>query len=97
MSDDGVGGRTQTRRRSRGGRRMRGAAHLLLVLPVAALLSVPLYAREEPALFGWPFFYWYQFAVGVITIALMAIVYCVTRATECDQAPQSRERVDRAR
>ncbi len=97
MSGDGARSRARTRQRSERGARVRRAAHVLLVLPFAALLSVPLYAREEPTLFGWPFFYWYQFAVGVITIALMAIVYRVTRAAECDQAPESPERVDQRR
>lgn len=36
-------------------------AGVLLALPVLALLWVGSYAREEPQLFGFPFFYWYQF------------------------------------
>ncbi len=36
------------------------AAGILLGLPIAALLWVPLYARKEPMLWGFPFFYWYQ-------------------------------------
>ncbi len=51
----------------------------LLVLPFAALLLVPLYARDEPRLLGFPFFYWYQFAWGFLTIAIMAIVSWATR------------------
>jgi hypothetical protein len=34
--------------------------HLLLFPPYIALLWVGLYNRVEPALFGIPFFYWYQ-------------------------------------
>ena len=37
------------------------AAAVLLVIPVIALLAVPTYAKEDPKLFGFPFFYWYQF------------------------------------
>jgi hypothetical protein len=33
---------------------------LLLVIPCAALAAVPLYSRETPVLWGFPFFYWYQ-------------------------------------
>ncbi|MEO3975040.1 DUF3311 domain-containing protein [Streptomyces sp. CAU 1734] len=43
--------------RSRG---RRAAAGVCLLVPVAALLWVPGYAREEPRLAGVPFFYWYQ-------------------------------------
>jgi hypothetical protein len=66
------------------GARPRRRAQLLLVLPFVALLAVPLYAREEPSLLGWPFFYWYQFAWGLITIGLMALVYRLTRSSADD-------------
>lgn len=94
MSHEGLGGKAQTRRRDRRGTRRRRAVYVLLTLPFAALLAVPLYAREEPALLGWPFFYWYQFAVAAVTIALMAVVYRVTRSHDRDDAPEPWERVD---
>lgn len=34
---------------------------VLLAIPVLALLIVPIYARRGPQLWGFPFFYWYQF------------------------------------
>jgi hypothetical protein len=37
------------------------AAGVLLALPIIALMWVPSYARETPKLFGFPFFFWYQF------------------------------------
>ena len=37
------------------------AAGILLLIPVVALMWVPSYARDEPELFGFPFFFWYQF------------------------------------
>jgi hypothetical protein len=43
-----------------GSRGRRAAAAVCLTAPVAALLWVPWYAREEPRLAGVPFFYWYQ-------------------------------------
>lgn len=96
MSDDGPDGRT-----ARAGRRgersvWQRRVHLLLVIPFAALLAVPTYAREAPALLGWPFFYWYQFAVGLLTIGLMAIVYRVTRGAFPEEAPESPEPTDRS-
>ena len=36
------------------------AWYLLLLLPFIGLLWPPLYARVEPRLWGFPFFYWYQ-------------------------------------
>jgi len=36
-------------------------AGVLLALPVIALLWVSSYNRENPRLWGFPFFFWYQF------------------------------------
>ncbi len=46
---------------------------LLLLLPFIGLLWVPFYDMREPALFGFPFFYWYQLAWVPVT-ALIAFV-----------------------
>jgi Protein of unknown function (DUF3311) len=66
---------------TRGGKRMRPVRrvwYLLLLLPFAATLVPPVYAREEPSIGGWPFFYWWQFAWVVITAIIVAVVYRVT-------------------
>ena len=52
--------------------------HWLLLLPFAALLIVPFYNFSVPALFGFPFFYWYQFAWVPVTALL---IYWVHRGT----------------
>ena len=36
-------------------------AGVCLVLPIVAVLWAPSYARETPRLWGFPFFFWYQF------------------------------------
>lgn len=36
-------------------------AGVLLAIPVVALLLVSTYAKKTPELWGFPFFYWYQF------------------------------------
>jgi len=41
--------------------RKMAAAGVLLVIPVVALMWVGSYAKEDPKLFGFPFFFWYQF------------------------------------
>ncbi len=47
----------------------------LLVLPYLGLCFPVVYARSTPALWGFPFFYWYQFAWVFGASALLAIVY----------------------
>jgi hypothetical protein len=47
----------------------------LLLLPFIGLLYLPFYNHEMPALFGFPFFYWYQLAWVPITSLLIWIVY----------------------
>jgi hypothetical protein len=48
---------------------------VLLLLPFVGLLWVPFYNFQEPALFGFPFFYWYQLAWVPICSCLIWIVY----------------------
>ncbi len=52
---------------------------LLLLLPYAGLLFPQLYARLTPTLFGFPFFYWYQFAWVLLASIIMAVVYYRTK------------------
>ncbi|OLP60876.1 hypothetical protein BJF93_02010 [Xaviernesmea oryzae] len=51
------------------------AALWLLVLPYIGLLWVPFYNMREPALFGFPFFYWYQLGFVPLTSILIYIAY----------------------
>ena len=55
---------------------------MLLVLPFIGLLYPPLYAKHDPTLFGFPFFYWYQFAWVIGAAVLTALVYVATRRRE---------------
>jgi hypothetical protein len=47
----------------------------LLALPYLGLLFPGIYNRMTPALWGFPFFYWYQFAWVIICSAILGIVY----------------------
>jgi hypothetical protein len=47
----------------------------LLVLPFLGLLYPPLYAKHDPVLFGFPFFYWYQLLWVPVAAALTWTVY----------------------
>jgi hypothetical protein len=53
--------------------------YLLLVLPYLGLCFPALYNRVAPALFGFPFFYWYQFIWVGIASLLIWVVYRKTR------------------
>jgi hypothetical protein len=48
---------------------------LLLILPYLGLCFPRVYARSTPTLWGFPFFYWYQFAWVVAASALLGLVY----------------------
>lgn len=52
---------------------------LLLLLPYIALLWVPFYATTQPKLWGFPFFYWYQFLWVPLSALLIGWVYWKTR------------------
>jgi Protein of unknown function (DUF3311) len=51
----------------------------LLLLPGIGLLFPAVYARQSPTLFGFPFFYWYQFAWVFLTAAITAVVYVLVK------------------
>lgn len=53
--------------------------YVLLLLPYPALMWVPSYNRIEPVILGFPFFYTYQMGWVVLTAALTAFVYRMTR------------------
>ncbi len=57
----------------------RVAIGILLLLPYAGLCFPQFYARQTPALLGFPFFYWYQFAWVALTSVLLWLVYRVLR------------------
>lgn len=54
----------------------------LLVVPFVATLVPPLYARQAPELFGFPFFYWYQLIWIVISALIVWGIYMLTREPE---------------
>jgi hypothetical protein len=58
---------------------------LLLLIPFVALLWVPFYNRIDPAIFGIPFFYWYQFIWVVLTSLIIVIVDSRTREADTSE------------
>jgi hypothetical protein len=59
------------------------AAGVCLAIPIVALMAVPTYTREEPELFGFPFFFWYQllwvFLCSAFTWAAYKLVLAARR------------------
>ena len=53
-------------------------AAVLLLIPSVALMWVPSYAKADPELFGFPFFFWYQFLWVFICSALTWTAYRLT-------------------
>jgi Protein of unknown function (DUF3311) len=51
---------------------------LLLVPPVVLPLWVPLYDKTDPTLWGFPFFYWFQFAMIVMSAVLTLIAFALS-------------------
>ena len=59
---------------------------VLLVVGIVVPLLVPFYAKQTPELFGFPFFYWFQFLMIPIVSALTYTAFRLSlRATEKDR------------
>lgn len=72
--------------RSSRGRGVYVVVGVLLLIPIVLPLLVNTYARTEPQLFGFPFFFWYQFMWIPIAAALTYACYIlVTRQRKRDR------------
>ena len=60
--------------------RRRRLWYLLLLAPYIGLLFPGWYSTNDPELFGFPFFYWYQFAWVILAAAITLLVYVLTRS-----------------
>ncbi|HQT84379.1 MULTISPECIES: DUF3311 domain-containing protein [Acidiphilium] len=56
------------------GRRV-SAWRFLLLIPFIGTLWVPFYNHALPAVFGFPFFYWYQLVAVPLSAVIIFIVY----------------------
>jgi membrane protein implicated in regulation of membrane protease activity len=61
-------------------------AAILLLAPFVALLWVSSYAKDKPRLWGFPFFYWYQFLWVLLASVLTYTAYRLVRGTERTRA-----------
>lgn len=60
---------------SRPPRRLGVLQLVLLAVPCIAVLAVPIYNRAGPALWGIPFFYWWQMVWVPLSSVFIGLVY----------------------
>ncbi len=75
-------------------------AGVALTIAVVAPLLVFTYARRDPELWGIPFFFWYQFALVVLSVVLTSFAYRLVLGHErqrraAEGLPTDRPRTDR--
>ncbi len=77
-------------------RRLWALVGVLLAPAVVVPLLVPLYDQADPTLFGFPFYYWFQFAliIGAAVLTLTAFVVS-TKADALDKAARRERRAER--
>ena len=54
----------------------------LLLIPIVVPLLTPLYNFDSPRLWGFPAFYWVQFAFIILGVVTTSIVYRMTKRPE---------------
>lgn len=57
-------------------------AALCILAPTVAVIAVPTYNTATPRLGGFPFFYWYQLLLVVVTGILMVAAYWAMKVDE---------------
>jgi hypothetical protein len=56
---------------------------LVILAPAVVIpLWVPLYDRTDPTLWGFPFFYWFQLALILMSAALTLVAYGLARIAD---------------
>ncbi len=55
---------------------------VLLVPAIVVPLLVPLYDEVDPKLFGFPFFFWFQFALILFAAGLTWLAFKISQAAE---------------
>jgi len=55
---------------------------IVLIPPVVVPLWVPIYDKTDPTLWGFPFFYWFQFLLILCSAALTIVAYLLSRVAD---------------
>ena len=72
----------RTTRRSDSSRRLWILIVVLLAPAVVVPLLVPLYDRMDPTLFGFPFFFWFQFLLILVVSAITVLAYYLAKLAD---------------
>ncbi len=78
------------------GRRSTGLWVLIIIIlipPVVVPLWVPLYDKADPTLWGFPFFYWFQFLLIICAAIITIIAYLLS--VVADRKDRADRRADR--
>jgi len=68
---------------------------ILLAVGIVVPLLVPTYATETPQLFGFPFFYWFQFLLIPVVSLLTFLAFRISQtATARDRETRGRRHQD---
>jgi hypothetical protein len=52
---------------------------VILIPPVVVPLWVPLYDKQDPTLWGFPFFYWFQFLLILCSAVLTIVAFLLSQ------------------
>jgi uncharacterized protein DUF3311 len=55
---------------------------LILIPPVVVPLWVPLYDKSDPTLWGFPFFYWFQFLLILCSAVLTIVAFLLSQVAD---------------
>jgi len=55
---------------------------VILIPPVVVPLWVPLYDKSDPTLWGFPFFYWFQFLLILCSAVLTIVAFLLSQVAE---------------
>ena len=55
---------------------------VILIPPVVVPLWVPLYDKSDPTLWGFPFFYWFQFLLILCSAVLTIVAYLLSQIAD---------------
>jgi hypothetical protein len=68
------------------------AVAVMLTIAIMGSLWVPIFARSQPQLRGFPFFYWYQLILVPVTSLLCWICYLLLRPKRTRRTKQGARR-----
>jgi hypothetical protein len=65
---------------------------VVLLTPAVVLpLLVGVYTRTDPELWGFPFFYWFQFMLIPVVAVLTSVAYWLTKTEEPPTTPKAKD------